>query len=186
MRGRAVRVLVTAVGIVFIGAGGFGRARGLGAFGWAAVYRPMVTGGTRAGPGFWALAVVTAGMAVYLGFLWLRSQLGSSRRAVIDHGADSGVAGRTEIEARGAAAALADDVSGYAGVLGAVARIDSDHPLVVDLRVDIEDGAPVQHVRRELLEQGVPRLRQALEVEAIDTRLHVRLAAAGRALPDAT
>ena len=188
---RGSRIAVALVGVGLLGVGAYGLARGWGAFGDQAAHRPLLTDSVRRfvhrnNVIFGAAAFLVAALAAAVGFRWLRAQLPSTgQRQVIKLGetdparaATAGlvVRGHTELRAHGVAAALASDVSRYPGVAAAAARIEPGPPLTVDIRVDLEDGAPVDLVRQRLAEHGLPRLRLALEGEALDTRLHIRLA----------
>ena len=192
---RSSRIALAFLGLVLLGVGGYGLARGWGAFGDQPAHRPSLTDsvGTfvhRNDAIFWTAAVMVAAVLALVGYRWLRAQLPTTGRShVIDLGetdparaATAGlvVRGRSELRAHGVAAALADDVARYPGVAAAAALIEPGPPLTVEIRVDLRDGAPVEPVRQRLAEHGLPRLRQALEGDALDARLHVRLADVSR------
>jgi hypothetical protein len=178
---RGNRVILGIVGLVLLAGGGYGLARGWGAFGDRAAHQPLLTDSFvhRNDRWFWTVAFLVAALVAYLGYRWIRSQLPTTGRSeVIDltpSDPDPDQAGDTVVMAQGVASALAADVSAYLGVAGAAARIEHGSPLAVDIRVELEDGADVEPVRRRLAEHGLPRLRHALETEQIDARMHVRL-----------
>ena len=187
---RGNRIALAAIGLVSVIAGGYGLARGWGVFGDPAAHQPILTAGVRAfvhrnHAVFWAVAFLVALLFAFVGYRWLRAQLPSTGHShVIDLGDPDttpgrGVPGETELRAQRVGAALAGDVATYPGVAAAAARIEqvaSDAPIVVDIRIDLRDGAPVEPVQQQLAEHGLLRLRQALDVERLDARLHVRLA----------
>lgn len=181
---RGNRIILGILGLVLVAAGAYGLARGWGAFGDHAAHQPLLTAAHRRfvhhnERWFWTAAFVVAALVAYLGYRWLRSQLpttGSSE--VIDltpTEAGAGHPGSTQLRAQGVASAVAADVSTYPGVAGAAARLQSGNPVAVDIRVELEDGADLEPVRRRLVEHGLPRLRQALETDEVDARVHVRL-----------
>jgi hypothetical protein len=179
---RGNRIILALLGLGLLGAGGYGLARGWGAFGEGAAHKPLLTDGFRTfvhrnDRSFWTVALLAAILVAYVGYRWLRSQLPTTGRSeVIDFSAsESDHPGATLVRAQGVASAFATDVSAYPGVAGAAARIGNGQPVAVDLRVELEDGADVEPVRQRLAEHGLPRLRQALETDQVDTRMHVRL-----------
>jgi hypothetical protein len=172
--------VLSLLGIALLGAGGYGLARGYGAFGDARAADPVLTDDVRdfvsrnAG-WFWPLAAVLAVLVAWLGLRWLLAQIATPAVTRLPVRADG--PGRTELSASGATNALAADIEGYPGVRGARVRMVSDHPSPeVDITVDVADDADVGAVRRGIEEEAVPRFRGALELTELRTHLHVRLA----------
>lgn len=166
--------------VLLIGVGGYGLARGYGAFGEARAAEPVLTDDVRAfvsrnANWFWPLAAVLSLLLAWLGFRWLVAQISTptvSRLPVRSDGA-----GRTELVASGATAALARDVEEYQGVRSARARMTGDDPAPeVEIVVDVHDDADVPALRRRIEEHALARFRSALELQQLRSAVHVRLA----------
>jgi len=171
--------VLSLVALVLLAAGAYGLARGYGAFGHDRAADPVLGDETRAfvtrnANWFWPLAAVVAVLVAWLGLRWLLAQIHGpavTRMPVRAEGP-----GRTELVASAAAAALANDIDGYAGVRRASARIVADRPSPeVDITVDVSDDVDVGAVRRRIEEHALPRFRTALELTELRPRLHVRL-----------
>jgi hypothetical protein len=179
--------VLSLLALVLLGVGGYGLARGYGAFGDARAADPLLSDDTRAWVSrnanwFWPVAAVAAVLVAWLGLRWLLSQIHAPSVTRLTVRAEG--PGRTELVASGAAAALAGDVEGYPGVRRASARIVADGPPPeVEITVDVSDDSDVATVRRRVEEHALPRLRTALELTDLRSRLHVRLAErAGRSV----
>ena len=174
------RTVLTLLALLLLGAGAYGLARGYGAFGDDQADDPVLTSDVRDfvsdnGDWFWPLAAVLSLLVAWLGLRWLLAQIAAP--AVHHLPVRSEGPGHTELQAAGAASALADDIETYPAVRGARARIVSDHPSPeVEITVDVHDDADVPAVRRRIEEHALPRFRGALEVQELRARIHVRLA----------
>lgn len=172
--------VLSLLALVLLGVGGYGLARGYGAFGDSPAADPVLTDDVRAyvsrnANWFWPLAAVASVIVAWLGLRWLLAQIhapGVSRLSVRADGP-----GRTELVASGATAALARDIEGYPGVRAAKARMVDDHPSPeVDLTVDVAEDADVAALRRRVEEHALPRFQGALQLTEVRPRLHLRLA----------
>jgi hypothetical protein len=179
--------VLSLLALALLGVGGYGLARGYGAFGDARAADPVLTDDvrnyvSRNANWFWPLAAVLAVLVAWLGLRWLLSQIHTPAVTRLPVRADG--PGRTELVASGATAALAADVEQYTGVRGARARMVSDHPSPeVELTVDVADDADVALLRRRIEEHALPRFRGALELTDLRSTLHLRLAErAGRSV----
>jgi len=165
--------------LVLLGGGGYGLARGYGAFGNARAADPVLGDNVRdfvarnAG-WFWPLAAALAVFVAWLGLRWLLSQVHTPTVSRLPVRADG--PGRTELMASGATAALARDIEAYPGVRGARARLVGGDPSPeVDITVDVADDADVGDVRRRIAEHALTRFGCALESSEVRSQLHLRL-----------
>jgi len=179
--------VLTVLALLLIAAGAYGLARGYGAFGDDQALDPVLTGDVREfvadnADWFWPVAAVASLLLSWLGLRWLLAQLGPPAVSRLPVPADG--PGHTELQASGAAAALARDIEDYAGVRGARARIVSDHPSPeVEITVDVHDDADLPALRRRIEEHALERFRTALEISELRPTVHLRLAdRAGRAV----
>ena len=172
--------VLTLLAIVLLAAGGYGLARGYGALGDARAADPVLDDDlrdfvSRNADWFWPLAAVLALLTSWRGLRWLLAQISTPTGSRLPVSADG--AGRTELTASGATAALARDIEEYAGVRSARARMVSDHPSPeVEITVDVHDDADVPTIRRRIEEHALARLRSALELQELRSQVHVRLA----------
>ncbi len=172
--------VLTLLALVLLAAGGYGLARGYGAFGDARAADPVLDDDvrdfvSRNADWFWPLAAVLALLTSWLGLRWLLAQISTTTVSRLPVRADG--PGRTELTASGATAALARDIEEYAGVRSARARMVSDHPSPeVEITVDVHDDADVPIIRRRIEEHALARFRRALELHELRSQVHVRLA----------
>lgn len=172
--------VLTLLALVLLAVGGYGLARGYGAFGDSQAADPVLGDDVRdfvAGNAdwFWPLAAATALLTSWLGLRWLLAQISTPTVSSLAVRADG--PGHTELAASGAAAALAGDIEEYAGVRSARARLVSDHPSPeVEITVDVHDDADVPTIRRRIEDHALARFRSALELEQLRSQVHVRLA----------
>lgn len=179
--------VLTLLGLALVAVGGYGVARGYGAFGDARAADPVLTDDVRdfvsrnAG-WFWPVAAVVSLLLAWLGLRWLLAQITTARVDRLPVVAEG--PGRTELAAAGASAALARDIEGYAGVRAARARMVSDHPTPeVDVVVDVHDDTDVPALRRRIEEHALSRFRTALDLRELRSHVQVRLAErAGRSV----
>jgi hypothetical protein len=172
------------IGMVLLGVGAYGLARGWGAFGDRAAADPVLVDAWRrafarnSGWAWPAVALVSLVLAL-LGMRWLRAQLGPApfQRVDLAHREEGGV---TVVRPAGAARALAHDIETYRGVAGASARVTGDPEAPeIDLRVDVVEGCNLPSLRHRIEEEALARFQRALELDAVDASVEFRLTAPG-------
>lgn len=180
--------VLTLVGLLLMGTGAYGLARGYDTLGERRAADPVLAGTVRDfvarnDDWFWPVAAAASLLVAYLGFRWLLAQVHAPGVTRLRVSSDP-VLGTTDVSAPGAAAALAGDIAEYPGVRAARARLLSDGPTPeVDVTVDLHDDADVARVRGRIDEHALPRLAGALEVAGLHPRVHLRLAGpAGRTI----
>jgi hypothetical protein len=176
---RLNRVLLGLLGLVLLAAGGFAVATH---FGRLRVVDPRATlvPGT-ATPPTWALYAAAA-VAVVLGLLvlrWLLAQFTRGPRSRTWRFETDPDRGRTELAADAAVAPFTEELRAYPGVHRAAAtlagtREDPALALVVSVA---QDGDPTE-IRERLAEEGLPRLRQALGLDALPVSVEFRFTTA--------
>jgi hypothetical protein len=178
---------VTLIGLLLLAGGGYGAARGFGAFGDEAADDPVITDAARSfvdrnEQWLWPAAAALAVLVAYVGWRWLRRQLVGTRVTRLDLSERAG--GPTFVQTAPAAAALGRDVESYPGVRRASARFlrDGSRPALT-LTVEVDDDAEVTTVNRRIDEEAFPRFRQALEVDDVDARVRYRFGAGVAASP---
>lgn len=172
---RLNRTLLAFFGLVLVAAGAlpaairFGRLPGAG--------RPLVPG-TGLPPTWVLYAVAAAGIVVALaGLRWLAAQpVHRPRSRVWDFGDDGG---RTELAAGAAVVPFVEEVRGYPGVHDAKATLAGtrENP-VLEAIVSLEQDGDPTAVRRRIHSDGVPRLCQALDLDALPIRIECRISGA--------
>lgn len=179
--------VLTLLALALLGVGGYGLARGYGAFGDTRAGNPVLTDDgrdfvSRNSDWFWPLASVLALLLAWLGLRWLLAQLATTAVGHLAVRADG--PGYTELSGAGATSALARDIEEYPGVRSASARLVSDHPVPeVEVTVDVHDDADIAAVRRRIEEHALVRFRGALELTKLRSQVHLRLAErAGRSV----
>ncbi len=179
--------VLTMLALVLLGVGGYGLARGYGAFGDAQADDPVLSDDvrdfvSRNSDWFWPLAAVVSLLVAWLGLRWLLAQLTTAAVGHLPVRADG--PGHTELLGSGATSALARDIEEYPGVRSASARLIGDHPVPeVSVTVDVHDDADIAAIRRRIEEHALARFRTALELTKLRSQVHLRLAErAGRAV----
>ncbi len=170
------------LGLLLLGVGAYGLARGWGAFGDRAATEPVLVDVwrrfvARNGGWFWPAAAVASLLAALLGWRWLRAQLaaGTPRRVDLTHRGDGGT---TVVRPAGAAQALADDIETYRGVTEVSARVTGEPEAPeIDLRVEVVDTCHIPSLRSRIEQEALARFQQALELEAVESNLEFRLSA---------
>ena len=172
--------VLTLLALVLLAVGGYGLARGYGAFGDARATDPVLGDDVREfvsrnADWFWPLAAVISLLIAWLGLRWLLAQISTPTVSRLPVRADG--PGHTELVASGATTALARDIEDYSGVRSARARLVSDHPSPeVEVTVDVHDDADVPAIRRRIEEHALARFRSALELQELRSQVHLRLA----------
>ena len=172
-------VVLSVLGVVLMGVGAYGLARGYGAFGDAQAGEPVLGEDLRDFVGrnshwFWPLASVVSLVVAWLAFRWLVSQIhtpGAGRLRVRDE-----PDGSTEVSTSGAAAALARDIEDYPGVRWARVRMVTDGVRPeVEVTAEVDDNTEPDAVRRRIDDHAFSRFRQALDLADLSPRVHLVL-----------
>ncbi|GGU98788.1 hypothetical protein GCM10010182_14450 [Actinomadura cremea] len=174
---RANRTGLILLGVVLLGAGGTGLARGAGLFG--AETTPVLSSGVRSfaedNAWFWPVIAAVAVVLALLGVLWLIGQIRTHRVPELALEPDPR-GGKTRLSARAVTGALQREIEEYPGVRRVRARLlgTSRDP---ELRLNVTYGqrADPADLRRRIQEEGVPRLCAALERDTVPTVVRLRL-----------
>ncbi|NKQ52137.1 alkaline shock response membrane anchor protein AmaP [Amycolatopsis sp. K13G38] len=174
---RLNRTLLALFGLVLLAAGAFAITT---SYGWLRVLdrnRPLVPGTHL--PPTWVWYVVTA-IAVLVGLLflrWLGAQALRRPRTVTWRWRGTAATGSTRLEANVATEPFTGEVEGYSGVREASATLSGpqDDPTLL-VTVTAGPDADLSVIRERITEQGVPRLCQALDLEALPTVVEFRFA----------
>ncbi|MDX8050978.1 alkaline shock response membrane anchor protein AmaP [Lentzea sp. BCCO 10_0798] len=174
---RLNRTLLATIGIALLAVGGFTLATHFRVLHLVDPGAPVVPGVDP--PPTWAL-YATAATAILLGLLalrWLLAQAVRGPRSPTWR-EDTGL-GHTELSASTAIAPLAEELRTYPGVHDARATLTGprDAPELA-LIIVIEQDADPADVRHQLEDEGLPRLRQALELDTVPTDIEFRFATA--------
>ena len=177
---RLNRALLVLLALGLLGVGGYGLARGYGAFGDQQGDEPLLVEPVRNWVGrngnwFWVVVFLACVVVAFLSLRWLLAQFRSPRLTEIDF-TTHGSKGSTRLRAAGAADALAEDIESYFEVSAAKTRLVSDGSRPeVDVRVDVHDDADVPALRANIEEQALRRFSQALEVSSVSCAVLVQL-----------
>ena len=178
---RLNRALLGAFGLVLLVAGAGGLAAGLG------LLRGLLPGLDPAAPllrepvraAAWTPWAAAAG-GVVVGFFALLWLLAQARRRPTGGtwrlGGPGPVSGSTLLPTAAAASAVAHDIEGYRGtgsVTATVAGTRSAPALLLD--VTVETGTSIADLRHHIAAHALPRLRTALQLDTLPTRLVLRL-----------
>lgn len=172
---RLNRALLALVGIVLLAAGTF---TVLAHFGLLTVVEPdsalVPAMGT---PPTWAWYVTTA-VSVILGFLllrWLLAQLARKPKTRTWRFESDPETGRTELAASTAIAPFIGEVTSYPGVAAAHATLAGtrDRPAVAVV-LSVEQDGDLTAIRYRLDTEGLPRLCQALDLDALPVTVEFR------------
>ncbi|UGT41671.1 alkaline shock response membrane anchor protein AmaP [Nocardia yamanashiensis] len=173
---RLNRTLLAVLGLLLLAAGGYVMAAQRGWLSWVDRSAALTPGD--APPPRWVFyATITA--AVVLGLLclrWLSAQLFRLPSAVEWQLADENSAGSTVLSSKTAAAAVAADIESFDRVDSAAAWLSGPgRAPELHLIVTVEPDADLTELRRRILGEAVPRLREALEVGVIPVTMELRL-----------
>lgn len=168
---RLNRALLALCGLLLIAAGGFAVATHFGKLTVLDPDAPLFPG-TAPTWAFYVAAIV----AVVLGLLtvrWLAAQLVRKPKTTTWGFAQD--RGRTEFAASTASAPFAAEVSAYPGVHAVSATLaGAPESASLALVVTVEQDGDLPAIRKRLDEEGVPRLRQALDLDALPVRVEFR------------
>jgi len=169
------RFLLGLLGLVLLIAGGAAVALHLGVVPWIGRDAALVPG--TASPPTWVF-VVTAAVAVVIALLclrWLIAQV-PRRKAASWRWADE--AGVTRISSSTAAAPFAEEVAAYPGVRKVEAELTGPRTAPnLALVVRAHGDADLRGIRRRIDDEGLPRLREALETPDLRATVEFRMAA---------
>jgi hypothetical protein len=179
---RLNRAGLSLLGLLLLGVGAYGLARGWGAFGDRAASDALLLESwrrfvVRNGSWLWPVGAAASLILALVGLRWLRAQLAAATPPRIDltHRGDGGT---TVVRPAGAAQALADDIETYRGVTSASARLTGDPEAPeVDLRVEVVDGCNLPSLRTRIEQEALARFQRALELEAVEANVEFRLTA---------
>jgi hypothetical protein len=174
---RLNRTVLLLLGLLLIAVGGYGLARGFGAFGQdpaddATLSDTVVDFAARNTEWFWPAVALGALLLAYLALRWFQAQIPVPQTVrQIDLTKDS-TRGTTRARAGGVARALAADVDRQEGVSSAKARfVQRDGRADLEVVAEIFDDADLEDVRRHIEERALARFRRTLEPE--DMRVHL-------------
>ncbi len=181
-----VVLIIVAVAAIAVAVWGVGRASGW--FDSRDPDRPLLLPSVsdyvaRHAPWFWPFAALAAALMCLLALIWLRAQLRLPRPASTDliiHVPD----GEIRVHGDALAEALQNDVTtSIEAAQRASARVAGDHQdLDVDLRVEVEENADLNEVRRHIETEVLPRFARAACVQHTTAYLDLRLQPATRHL----
>ncbi|WP_329787043.1 alkaline shock response membrane anchor protein AmaP [Lentzea sp. DG1S-22] len=170
------RFLLGLLGLVLLVAGGGALAITLG-------HVPRVDRGAVLVPGtalpptgvLWVVAAV----AVLLALLCLRWLVAQVPRREVTSWRWADEAGATRLSTSTAVAPFADEVTAYPGVRKVDAELTGPHTAPrLALVVRAHGDADLRDIRRRIDDEGLPRLREALEAPELPTTIEFRIAAA--------
>lgn len=185
---RANRAVLLLLGLLLVGGGGLGLARGFYAFSNSAAHEPLITQAERSfvhrnAGWFWLVVAVGSLVIALLALRWVIAQLSTQRVGTLRLEPDRS-AGDTTLQSRALTDAVTDELEGYRGVRGASARLIGvpEEPDLL-LTVDLDGRADFGEVRRRVEHEAIPHLRQAVGLERLPIRLRLRVAPAPERQP---
>ncbi|MET9232685.1 alkaline shock response membrane anchor protein AmaP [Lentzea sp. NPDC003310] len=167
------RFLLGLLGLVLLAAGGGALAVHLGYVPQVDRDAPLVPG--TATPPTWVLWVVAAG-AVLVALVCLRWLAAQVPRRKVGSWRWADEAGATRISTATAAAPFADEVTGYPGVRKVEAELTGPHTAPrLALVVRAHGDADLRGIRRRIDDEGLPRLREALDAPDLHATVEFRM-----------
>ncbi|MFJ8963292.1 alkaline shock response membrane anchor protein AmaP [Lentzea sp. NPDC102401] len=172
---RLNRTTLATIGVALLAVGGFTLATHFRVLHLVDPSAPVVPG---VDPPPTGALYATAGAAVLVGLLalhWLLAQVVRGPRSPTWR--EDTDLGHTELSASTAVAPLAEELRGYPGVHDARATLTGprDAPELALIIVIGQNTDPAA-VRHQLEDEGLPRLRQALELDTVPTDIEFRFA----------
>jgi MFS family permease len=179
--GRLNRSLLGLLGAVFLVAGGTALAIH---FGWLSRPRPAASVLPHQGaPHTWVFATAAA-VAVVAGLLclrWLAAQLPLRPRARIWQLESDTARGRTDLSTGVAVAPFTEEVTGYPGVRAVRATLAGTHrDPGLSVTINAAPDADLTSIRVQLAAEGLPRLRESLDLADLPTTVEFRVPTAPR------
>ncbi|GAA1672192.1 hypothetical protein GCM10009765_21970 [Fodinicola feengrottensis] len=172
---RLNRALLSILGLVLVGSGGLAIALHFGNVPMLPASSPLVPG-TDAPP-VWSL-YVTVAVCVVVGLLalrWLVAQLARKPKSHTWRMENDPDRGRTELAASTAIAPFLAETRGYPGVhdtFGTLAGTRQSPALALVITTE-QDGSPTD-IQERLDSHGLPRLRQALDLDTLPVTVEFR------------
>ncbi|WP_410655753.1 alkaline shock response membrane anchor protein AmaP [Amycolatopsis sp. lyj-112] len=169
------RSLLAILSVVLLAAGAFAIATH---FGTLTVLKPdsALVPGTE-NPPTWVL-YVAAGGAIVIGLLvlrWLIAQLTRKPKTHVWHFESDQDTGRTELAASTAVTPFTAEIATYPGVHAAHATLAGhQNAPTVALVISAEQDADLTTIRDQLTTEGLPRLRQALDLDTLPATVEFR------------
>jgi hypothetical protein len=172
---RLNRTLLALVGLVLLAAGGFAVATHFGKLTLLASDAPLTPGTATPPTWVWYVAAV---VAIVLGLLllrWLAAQLTRKPKTHTWRFETNLDRGRTELAAGTAVAPFLAEVETYPGVHAAHATLAGTHdnPALALVLSAEQDGEPTT-IRERIETHGLPRLRQALDLDTLPVTIEFR------------
>ncbi|MQY31762.1 Asp23/Gls24 family envelope stress response protein [Nocardia aurantia] len=173
---RPNRTVLAALGLLLLALGGYALTAHLGELSWVDAADPVVSG-TELPPDWacWGIAVVAAGIGL-ASLRWAVAQVPRTPGAVRWHARAAGSGDLAVLDSARIAAPLVADLESYPGVRSATAWVTgSGRRPRVHLLVSAAQDTDVVALRGRITAHALPRLRQALEVDAVPVSLELRL-----------
>ncbi|MGI5164595.1 alkaline shock response membrane anchor protein AmaP [Spirillospora sp. CA-253888] len=167
------------VGLVLLGAGAFGVARGTNAWGRARAGEPVLAAETRRFASeqswFWPVMAAAAVALALLGVAWLLAQGRSDKLPGISLDGDD-AEGHTRVQGKAVTEALEAEIEDYPGVKSAHARLSGspDRPKL-RLNVAYDHRADLDSLRRNISDRAIDRLGTALGQDTLPAVVRLRL-----------
>jgi len=174
---RLNRALLALFGLVLLAAGAFAITT---SYGWLRVLdrdRPLVPGAELPPTWVWYVVVVIAVLVGLLFLRWLGAQALRRPKTVTWRWRSTVVTGSTRMDATVATEPFTEEVEGYPGVREASATLSGPQDEATLLvTVTAAPDADLSVIRERITGHGVPRLCQALDLEALPTVVEFRFA----------
>lgn len=172
---RRERLAVGGLGILLLIAGGCAIVAHLNRLRWLDAHAPMLTTGSLPSWASWAIAAVAVLVGIIGGRLVSVLVLRSPGTIAWSTRAD-GSQDRTIVSAGTMSAPVAAEIEGYDGVCSALAWLSGPgRSPTLSLVVAVTPEADVVGLRRRILADAMPRLRQALEADSVAVSMEVRV-----------
>jgi hypothetical protein len=176
---RLNRTVLALLGLVLLGAGGFVLAVH---FGRLTVVSSTASVLPHPGtPRTWEYYAVAAG-AIVVGLLclrWLAAQLAVRPKTGVWQLEPDPTHGRTEVAAGLVVAPFAEEVTAYPGVRTVQATLAGTHrDPALSMVISAAQDADLTAIRAQLAAEGLPRLRQALDLAALPATVEFRVSSA--------
>lgn len=172
---RLNRSLLAVAGLVLLAAGGFALASH---FGWLNVFAPdtRVVAGTALPPTLGLYVAAAAGIVLaLLALRWLLAQLARKPKTVVWRFEENPALGRTELAANTAIEPLLAELRSYPGVSSARGSLTGSREApALTLTITVDRGGNPSDIRRRLEDEGLPRLRAAIELAELPTTAEFR------------
>ena len=171
------RVVLAALGLLLLTAGGLGLALGVGAFGESRSDDPVLPEQVRTFPDgrawfWWAVAAVLLLIAV-LALLWLLTQLKTDRMTRLDLTTNARD-GYTTLHTSALTNAIEDETLGIPSVTSVSASVREHRGKHLFLRVELADSADIDAVRTRLENTVVPHLREGSDDPRFPVTIELR------------